>query len=159
MRARGDFIAMAATRHHQLAVGGIIKKPKRQVLYTEKGTPIETSLIERTPMVDEHGQIMLGPEGKTIPGEIVWEEHWQDPDPRAMEWELDRLDPETYVKQPDVAVTNETHVSVETRQEIASRAQVVAEAVKLLADQGVSVRLPMSERRAIETTAKSAEGV
>jgi hypothetical protein len=31
---------------------------------------------------------------------------------------------------------------VETKQEIQSRAQVVAEAVKLLADQGVSVRLP-----------------
>ena len=39
---------------------------------------------------------------------------------------------------------------IETKQEIQSRAQVVAEAVKLLADQGVSVRLPTSERRAIE---------
>jgi hypothetical protein len=47
---------------------------------------------------------------------------------------------------------------IETRQEMASRAQVVAEAVKLLADQGVSVRLPTSERRAIETTATPVEG-
>jgi hypothetical protein len=135
-------MAMAATRHHQLAVGGIVKKPKRQVLYTENGTPIETTRIERAPLRDEDGNVLLDAHGQPrLEGEIIWEEHWSDPDVRAMEWELDRLDPETYVKQPDVAVTNETHVSVETRAEMQSRAQVVAEAVKLLADQGIKIRL------------------
>ncbi len=143
-RARGDFMALLATRHHQIAVGGIIKKPKRVTLFTENGRPIETSLVERAPAVDENGQIILGPDGKPMPGEIVWEEHWQEADRAAMEWEMDRLDPETYVKQPDVAITNETNVSVATRQEIQARAQVVTEAVKLLADQGVFVRLPNS---------------
>ena len=85
---------------------------------------------------------MLDANGQPVPGEIIWEEHWQDPDVRAMEWELDRLDPDTYVKRPEVAVTNETHLTVETRQELASRAQVMAEAVRLLAEQGIRIRLP-----------------
>jgi hypothetical protein len=52
MRARGDYRLLRATRHHEIAIGGIKKKPA-----TVEGT----TLIKR----DENG-------------EVVWEEHWRE---------------------------------------------------------------------------------
>jgi hypothetical protein len=91
---------MAATRHRQLAVGGIIKKPKVHIIVPEKGPALVTSLIQRAPKLDDDGNVVLDANGNPVPGEIIWEEHWQDPDVRAMEWEVDRLDPNTYVRRP-----------------------------------------------------------
>lgn len=62
-----------------MSVGGIRKKPKCKVIQTENGE-VQTTEIERDPVTKE----------------VIWIEHWQEPDSRAMEWEMRFLDRDTY---------------------------------------------------------------
>jgi hypothetical protein len=81
-RARGDYRLLRATRHHEIAIGGIERKPA-----TVEGT----TLIKR----DENG-------------EVVWEEHRREPNVRALEWEMQRDEPETYSLRSDPAPQTDT---------------------------------------------------
>jgi hypothetical protein len=115
-RARGDYRLYRAIRHHDIAIGGIEKKPA-----TIEGT----TLIRR----DENG-------------EVVWEEHWRESNVRALEWEMERDEPDIYGRRSDTAPT--TNISVQAPK---SKAELEAEAgmyldlfaggIKILLDLGV----------------------
>jgi hypothetical protein len=137
-RARGDYRLLRATRHHEIAIGGIEKEPA-----TVEGT----SLIKR----DENG-------------EVVWEEHWREPNIRALEWEMQRDEPEVYGRRSDTAPpTDVTIESPKSRAEqLAESAQyfdLFAGAIKILLDLGVPLPAIVGQRQlpapapAIETTA------
>jgi len=115
-RARGDYRLLRATRHHEIAIGGIEKKP-----VTVEGTTV----IKR----DENG-------------EVVWEEHWREPNIRALEWEMERDEPGTYGRGSDAA--SQTEVAVETpmskaemRVKAAQRFDLFRSAIQVLLDLGV----------------------
>jgi hypothetical protein len=135
-RARGDYRLLRATRHHEIAVGGIEKKPA-----TVEGT----NLIKR----DENG-------------EVVWEEQWREPNVRALEWELERDEPEIYGRrsdatpQPDI-VTESPRSKEEMRAAAAQRLDLFRGAIQVLVDLGVplpQLGLKQPDSLAVETTAK-----
>jgi hypothetical protein len=106
LKLRAAVVVADAEKHHRLSVGGIIRKPKVVVVTTEKGAECRTTQIQRN-----------------AAGEIEWEEHWQEPDKGALEWELSRLDPETYAVKPDVPVNQTTNIiSIDIARELIERA-------------------------------------
>src|SRR5208282_2154163 len=75
-RARADFVTMAAARHHQLAVGGVIKLPAMD----KQGNPVRMHTDEcKTP--------------NSCRCEVIYIDKVVMPSERALEFELDRLDP------------------------------------------------------------------
>jgi len=141
-RARGNYRLLRATRHHEIAIGGIEKKPS-----TVEGT----SLIKR----DESG-------------EVVWKEHWREANVRALEWEMERDEPETYGRRSEISPP--TNISVEVPK---SKAEQLAESamyfdlfrggIQVLLDLGVPLPAIVGQRQlapaAVETTAKPVEPV
>jgi len=115
-RARGDYRLLRATRHHEIAIGGIEKKP-----VTVEGK----SLIKR----DENG-------------EVVWEEHWREPNVRALEWEMERDEPETYGRRSDGAPQTDVAIEspmskAEMRVKAAQRLDLFRGGIQVLLDLGV----------------------
>jgi hypothetical protein len=82
-RARADFLTTAAARHHQLAVGGVIELPAMD----KEGNPVRI----HTP--DCNNQ-------KACRCKIVFVDKVVMPSERALEFELDRLDPVGRVEEP-----------------------------------------------------------
>jgi hypothetical protein len=72
-------IAIGAELHYRVAHGEIFKSPRRKWITTPRGDTIQLDEIE----LDENGQ-------------PVMVDVCTGPDLRAIEWELARLDPETY---------------------------------------------------------------
>jgi hypothetical protein len=87
-KIRGAFRDQRAAFHHRIAMGGLFRRPKCKTIFTEKGVPITTDEVER----DENG-------------EIQWVEHWQSPDIKALEWEMQLTDP-AFSAQATVNVNN-----------------------------------------------------
>jgi hypothetical protein len=129
-RARGDYRLLRATRHREIAVGGIEKKP---------------ATVEGTIKRDENG-------------EVVWQEQWREPNVRALEWEMERDEPETYGRRSEAApqadVTIESPKSkAELEAEAAQMFDTFLGAVRILIDLGVpppqifgQAQLAMSDR-------------
>ena len=115
-RARGDYRLYRAIRQHDIAIGGIEKKP---------ATNAGTTLIKR----DENG-------------EVVWEEHWREPNVRALEWEMERDEPDIYGRRSDTAPpSNISDQAPKSRAELEAEAgmylDLFAGGVKILLDLGV----------------------
>lgn len=134
-RARGDYRLQRATRHHEIAIGGIEKKPA-----TIEGT----NIIKR----DENGQ-------------IVWKEHWREPNIRALEWEMQRDEPETYGLRPEPALQAVVSESPKSKAELEAEAaqylDLFSGGIKILLDLGVplpQIGVPQLEPSAVETTSK-----
>jgi len=136
-RAHGDYIGALASTHHRMAVGGVRRKPRCKVITLEDGRQVETTEIERN-----------------AKDEIVWIEHWQEPDPRAMEWEMRFLDRETYGDDGGSA----SELGGAAGEGLRQASQVVgvfAAALELMSKYRVT---PALAGPAIETTAKLIEG-
>jgi hypothetical protein len=134
-RARGDYRLLRATRHHEIAMGGVEKKPA-----TVEGT----NIIKR----DENG-------------EVVWQEQWREPNLKALEWEMQRDEPETYGRRPEAAPQADVSESPKSRAEMQAEAaqmfDLFSGAVKILVDLGVppsQLGLKLLEPPAVETTSK-----
>jgi hypothetical protein len=132
IRARGDYRLYRATRHHRIAIGGIERKP---------ATIGGTSLIRR----DENG-------------EVVWEEHWREPNLRALQWEMERDERETYgrlseaVSQAEIPADVPEPSKAEMEAEAAKYVDLFYNSVKVLVDLGVP--LPQIAPPPVETTAE-----
>jgi hypothetical protein len=93
---KAERIAAGAELHYRVSHGQIFKSPRRKWLTTRRGDMIALDEIE----LDKNGQpIMVD----TCTG----------PDLRAIEWELVRLDPETYaLKRRGTTVNNKNEMRV-----------------------------------------------
>ncbi len=137
-RARGDFLASLATAHHKFAIGGIRKKPRCRIVTTEQGVEITTTEIIRDPVTKE----------------IEWIEHWQEPDARAQEWELSRLDRTNYAN--DAGPRELEHHGDFAEHRGQPVVEVFAAALEILAQYKITPALigpAPSESEPIETTA------
>jgi hypothetical protein len=135
-RARADFLTAAAARHHQLAVGGVIKLPAMD----KQGNPVRM-----------HEPDCKNP--KACRCEIVYVDKVAMPSERALEFELDRLDPVGRVEEPMPEPLGRTRAEIEA--EGARHIDLFYNSVKVLVDLGVP--LPQIAPPAIETTAKKVE--
>jgi hypothetical protein len=135
-RARADFLATAAVRHHQLAVGGVLKLPAMD----KQGNPVRVHTPEcKTP--------------SSCRCEILYVDKVVMPSERALEFELDRLDPIGPVEEQMPEQPGRTRAEIEA--EGARHIDLFYSSVKVLVDLGVP--LPQIAPPAIETTAKKVE--
>jgi len=136
MRARADFVTVAAARHHQLAVGGVIKLPAMD----KDGNPVRAHEPDcKTP--------------SSCRCEIVFVDKVVMPSERALEFELDRLDPigQTEEQMPELP----TQTKAELEAEGARYLDLFAGGIKILVDLGVP--LPQIAPPAVDTTATKVE--
>jgi len=135
-RARADFVTMAAARHHQLAVGGVIKLPAMD----KQGNPVRMHTDEcKTP--------------NSCRCEVIYIDKVVMPSERALEFELDRLDPIGPAEEQMPEQPGQTRAEIEA--EGARHIDLFYSSVKVLVDLGVP--LPQIAPPAIETTAKKVE--
>jgi len=110
-RAHADFLVAAAVRHHQLAMGGVIQLP----VLDQYCCPV-----------------------RDINGNVVYVEKVVMPNARALEWELEHLDPTI-----DEPTENEPEPPEKTPEEIelenAAITDPLTAAVKYLVDRGVAL--------------------
>lgn len=135
-RARADFLSIAAARHHQLAVGGVLKLPAMD----KQGNPVRM-----------HEADCKAPNSCRC--EVLYVDKVVMPSERALEFELDRLDPigpveETMPEQP-------ARSKAELEAEGARYVDLFYSSVKVLVDLGVP--LPQIAPPAVETTAEKVE--
>jgi len=135
-RARADFVTMAAARHHQLAVGGVIKLPAMD----KQGNPVRL----HTPDCQNQNSCRC---------EVVYVDKVVMPSERALEFELDRLDPIGPVEEPMPEQPGRTRAEIEA--EGAQYVDLFYNSVKVLVDLGMP--LPQIAPPAIDTTAKKVE--
>lgn len=131
-RARAEFLAVAAQRMGQLAIGGVLNLPK----------------------YDKLNQLVRDAEG-----EIEFEERYFPPSVNALAHVLDRIDPEPNLQPPVPGAPEPLMLSDEEK--LAQTTQgydLLVEAVKILTDLGVPLEqlLPPDTYPAIETTATAA---
>jgi transcriptional regulator with XRE-family HTH domain len=98
LKARGQFVIAGASRHHRWGLGGIVEKPKLKIIETGNGSVIRTDEVE----TDEDGN-------------PVMVKSWIEPDVRAIEWELARLDPESYASPDASRITQINQQSTQIR--------------------------------------------
>ncbi len=127
---------MAAARHHQLAVGGVIKLPAMD----KQGNPVRMHTPEcKTPL--------------SCRCEVIYIDKVVMPSERALEFELDRLDPIGPAEEQMPEQPGQTRAEIEA--EGARHIDLFYSSVKVLVDLGVP--LPQIAPPAIETTAKKVE--
>jgi hypothetical protein len=126
-KSRAEYLAIAARRMGQLAIGGSLMLPK----FDRSNNPIR----------DENGEIVL-------------EEKYFPPDQRALAHILDRIDPEPNLapQQPGIPEEPERLTSAEQIAEAAKYFSLYREGVQILIDLGVPPR-HIAAPRDIETTA------
>jgi hypothetical protein len=91
-------------------------------------------------------------------------EQWREPNLKALEWEMQRDEPETYGRRPEVAPQADVSESLKSKAEMQAEAaqmfDLFSGAVKILFDLGVAPRQifaqpqPQLEPPAVETMAK-----
>jgi hypothetical protein len=103
-KVRGEMRDLRAARHYRVAFGGIERKPKCRKYVTEAGLEVSTTEIER------------GPDG-----ELQWEEHWREPDVKAMQWLMARDEPAVYGNpETTLNVRDTTYLGGRDPREVAS---------------------------------------
>jgi hypothetical protein len=96
IRTLGERVTLSAGIHYRVSHGQIYKAPLRKREFTPRGDLIETN------------ELALDKEGRPIFVDVC-----DAPDLKAIEWELARIDPETYALKPGgVTVNSQTNVEV-----------------------------------------------
>jgi hypothetical protein len=130
-KSRAEYLAIAARRMGQLAIGGTLMLPK----FDRMNNPIR----------DENGEIVL-------------EEKFFPPDQRALAHILDRLDPEPNLEpQPPGLEAPPELTDAEAIAEAAKYFEMYREGVQILIDLGCPPRMLLESAKDIETTATKAE--
>jgi hypothetical protein len=127
-KSRAEYLAIAARRMGQLAIGGSLMLPKFDKF---------NNLIR-----DEHG-------------EIIWEEKYFPPDQRALAHVLDRIDPQPNL-EPQLPGLPEAAPELTDAEAIAEAAKyfhLYQEGIQILIDLGCPPRQLLESAKDIETTA------
>jgi hypothetical protein len=105
-RAHADFLAVAAARHHQLAIGGVIQLP----VMDKANNPV-----------------------RDADGNLIYIEKVVMPSERALQFELDRLDPVVAEIEPEMPDKTKAELEAEALQYV----DLFSGGIKILLDLGV----------------------
>lgn len=130
-KARAEFLAVAARRMGQMAIGGVLTLPK----------------------YDKANQLSRGADG-----EIEWEERYFPPNVNALAHVLDRIDPQPNLEPQQPGVPTPSEMSQE--EQVARAAQhydLWRESIRIMLELGVPMPQLALPAAAIETTASKVE--